>query len=93
MKNQYFGDINDYRKYGLLRQLSGKGAISTAVCWMLTPDAEGSNDGQRLAYLQQPERFSHYDPALFDLLHQKVQVRGLRNVHTGVKPGTLPVFK
>ncbi len=22
MKNQYFGDINDYRKYGLLRCLS-----------------------------------------------------------------------
>jgi hypothetical protein len=21
MKNQYFGDINDYRKYGLLRML------------------------------------------------------------------------
>jgi len=36
MKNQYFGDINDYRKYGLLRGLSNKGEISTLVCWMLT---------------------------------------------------------
>jgi len=25
MKNQYFGDINDYLKYGLLRLLTG--------CW------------------------------------------------------------
>ena len=40
MKNQYFGDINDYRKYGLLRILSTYGPIKTAVCWMLTPDDE-----------------------------------------------------
>jgi hypothetical protein len=25
MKNQYFGDVNDYRKYGLLRLLTGPG--------------------------------------------------------------------
>jgi hypothetical protein len=25
MKNQYFGDIQDYRKYGLLRQLTEHG--------------------------------------------------------------------
>jgi len=25
MKNQYFGDINDYLKYGLLRIIHGKG--------------------------------------------------------------------
>jgi len=38
MKNQYFGDINDYRKYGLLRTLTG-GQIKTAVCWMPPRDA------------------------------------------------------
>ncbi len=51
MKHQYFGDINDYRKYGLLRQLSNFGQIATSVCWMLTPDAPGNVDGQKLAYL------------------------------------------
>ena len=35
MKNQYFGDINDYRKYGLLRILTNGGEVDTAVCWML----------------------------------------------------------
>jgi hypothetical protein len=40
MKDQYFGDINDYRKYGLLRILSGmrcsgQSNISAAICWML----------------------------------------------------------
>ena len=90
MKNQYFGDINDFRKYGLLRQLSAKGGLSTAVCWMLTPDAEGSTDGQKLAYLEQPDKFSHYDLELFNLLHHNVQVRGVRDVHTATLPKILP---
>jgi hypothetical protein len=40
MKNQYFGDENDYKKYGLLRMLAGEVKMKTAVCWMLTPDVE-----------------------------------------------------
>jgi hypothetical protein len=37
-KSQYYGDINDYRKYGLLRIRSGVGALRTAACWRLTED-------------------------------------------------------
>ena len=40
MKNQYFGDINDYRKHGILRALSNGGEVKTAVCWMLSPEDE-----------------------------------------------------
>ncbi len=36
MKHQYVGDINDYRKYALLRALSAGGANRIGVCWMLT---------------------------------------------------------
>ena len=36
MKNQYFGDVNDYRKYGLLRLLGRAGKVKIGVCWMLT---------------------------------------------------------
>ena len=43
MKNQYLGDINDYRKQGLLRLLSGMGELKTGVCWMLTPDDGRTN--------------------------------------------------
>ena len=43
MKNQYFGDIGDYGKYGLLRFLGERG-LSIAVNWYLTPD-DVSNDG------------------------------------------------
>lgn len=44
MKGQYFGDINDYRKYGLLRALQSSGEGSLLVAWMLTPD-DGRPDG------------------------------------------------
>lgn len=53
MKNQYFGDIYDYIKYGLLRRLSHYGNISTAVCWMLTEN-DDKKDGHRVNYLREP---------------------------------------
>src|SRR5687767_11372479 len=34
--NQYFGDINDYFKYGMLRAFGRE--LSVAVIWMMTPD-------------------------------------------------------
>ena len=47
MKNQYVGDVNDYRKYGLIRALIGDQDIKVGVCWMLTaPD--GRTDGDFL---------------------------------------------
>ena len=79
MKNQYFGDINDYRKYGLLRLLTRGGEINTTVCWMLTPN-DGRGDGSRIGYLSQPEEWRDLDPQLFDHLEETVLRRGLRNV-------------
>jgi len=38
MKNQYFGDINGYRKYGLLRALQSNWAGRLLVAWMLIHD-------------------------------------------------------
>lgn len=65
MKNQYFGDINDYRKYGLLRALQASGDGSLLVAWMLTPD-DGGPDGRLRDYLESPNRWAHYDRDLFD---------------------------
>ncbi|MCL6642585.1 MAG: hypothetical protein K6T71_04590 [Candidatus Bipolaricaulota bacterium] len=65
MKNQYFGDINDYRKYGLLRVLHLVGFGSLLVAWMLTPDGGGQDGGFR-SYLWEPERWRRYDPELYD---------------------------
>lgn len=67
MKDQYVGDINDYRKYALLRVLSAGGANRIGVCWMMTP-SDGGLDGGKLAYLQQPERHRHVDPELLQLV-------------------------
>ncbi len=79
MKNQYFGDINDYRKYGLLRVLSGHGKITTAACWMLTPD-DGRTDGSFTDYLHQPDKWRRYDRELYDHLRDLVLVQNLRDV-------------
>ncbi len=67
MKNQYFGDINDYRKYGLLRALQSEGQGKLLVAWMLTPD-DDSRDGRFRAYLEDAKRWRRYDPPLFDSL-------------------------
>ncbi len=79
VKNQYFGDINDYRKYGLLRALTNLGEIKTAVCWMLTRD-DGRGDGGRVGYLLQPAKWRELDSQLFDYLGEVVLRRGVRNV-------------
>jgi len=79
MKNQYFGDINDYKKYSLLRFLSRYGQIETVICWVLTHDDDGS-DGNRVKYLQQPDKWRGYDPALYDYLREYVFRRGIRDV-------------
>lgn len=64
MKDQYFGDINDYRKYGLLRALQSEGTGRLLVAWMLTPD-DGGPDGSRRTYLDRPEEWARFDPALY----------------------------
>ena len=82
MKHQYVGDANDYRKYALLlRALSARGANRVGVCWMLTPD-DGGADGNKLAYLGQPERFRHIDPNLFDILGHAASESDRRRLHT-----------
>ena len=67
MKDQYFGDINDYRKYGLLRSIIGDNGLRVMIAWMLTPD-DGSTDGKFVSYLEQPHKWLRYDPILFEQL-------------------------
>ena len=65
MKDQYFGDINDYRKYGLLRAFFTASARKLLVAWMLTPN-DGRRDGAIRTYLNRPEKWRRFDPELFD---------------------------
>jgi hypothetical protein len=67
MKVQYFGDVNDYRKFTLLRALSAIGEFKIGVCWMLT-EADESGQGDNRRYLTRADEWRRYDPALFDAL-------------------------
>jgi hypothetical protein len=89
VKNQYFGDINDYRKYGLLRLLTSGGEINTATCWMLTPD-DGKGDGGFTWYLEQPDTWRRFDPSLFEHLRGIVLHGGVRNVSEIENSNLLP---
>ena len=88
MKNQYFGDIGDYGKYGLLQFLAEHG-VSISVNWYLTQN-DGSPDGKFTKYLSN-ERFRKYSPVLYDTLREYVVEKGRRDVlvmnETGLIPG------
>jgi len=89
VKNQYFGDVNDYRKYGLLRTLANNGQLKIGVCWMLTAD-DGRTDGKFITYLDEPQRWRRYDPQLFNQLHQWIAVDRNRNVTLAENEKVLP---
>lgn len=78
MKHQYFGDVNDYIKYGLLRCLS-QASLHIGVCWMLTPDDQRS-DGHKTQYLTQPDGWMAHDPYLFKHLSQTIRLPDGRNL-------------
>ena len=82
MQDQYFGDVNDYRKYGLLRCL-GDAGFRVGVCWMSTPP-DNSGQGKRTSYLDKPNEYRFRDPDLFNFLKERVrsQRRALREIET-----------
>ena len=89
MKNQYFGDVNDFRKYGLLRAISYAAQIQMSVAWMLTPD-DGSTDGKFTAYLDVPAAWRSYDPELFDEIKALMNSGAPRNVALVESTNLLP---
>lgn len=79
MKNQYFGDINDYKKYGLLRSIISATGLEAFIAWMLTPD-DGSTDGKFIEYLNQPEKWKHYDSPLYEKMAEMLEHNEKRSV-------------
>ena len=79
MKNQYFGDVNDFRKYGLLRTLQRASGLAVGVCWFLTVD-DGAGDGELRNYLNQPRRWRHYDSELYGKLQRLLGAEVQRSV-------------
>ncbi len=71
MQNRYVGDIGDFGKLGLLRQLSKTG-LSVGVNWYLTPDETHNGDGRHIGYLES-KVFCSCDEQLWSALGQIVK--------------------
>lgn len=89
MKNQYVGDINDFRKYGLIRSLLSGGAVTCGVFWMLTEN-DTRNDGNILKYLDKESSSDSLDPELFHKLKHMVHTSNDRTVARIKQEGILP---
>jgi len=89
VKNQYYGDVNDYRKYGLLRCLARDPGFIVGVCWMLTSD-DRRTDGRLISYAVDPKRWRSYDPPLFDSLSAVLASGRKRDVSLASKAGLIP---
>ena len=70
MQDRYTGDIGDFVKYGLLREITGRKRLG--VAWYLHPDAGRAGDGSHTKYLEQRQRWHHLDPQLFETLEKLV---------------------
>ncbi len=67
MKNQYFGDVGDFGKYGLLSVVAGN-TLSLGINWYLTED-DTRTDGKFIDYLEKHE-FMRCDEELHGFLVQ-----------------------
>jgi hypothetical protein len=67
MKNQYIGDINDYKKYSLIEIISEVLNEKILFAWMLTDD-DARTDGEKLYYLNNSNNERQLNPELFDKL-------------------------
>jgi hypothetical protein len=89
MKEQYVGDISDYRKYALLRALSAGGINRVGVCWMLTR-SDGSSDGNKLGYLSRPDEYQSFDSELFEVLARVATEPDGRRLQSIEESGVIP---
>lgn len=73
MQDNYVGDIGDYGKYGLLREVCASN-MSLSVNWYrVVPTKQGNqDDGKYISYLSMPQIYREYDPALFASLQRIV---------------------
>lgn len=81
MQDNYIGDIGDYGKYGLLREICAA-AMSLSVNWykMVPKKPAKQDDGKFISYLQKPQLYRGYDPALFDSLYKIVMQEQNRQI-------------
>lgn len=86
MQDRYTGDIGDFGKLGLLRQLASTG-LSIGVNWYRTPNETHNSDGLHIGYLQK-EQFRACDPGLWSTLGHIVN-SGKREIAALERSGVL----
>ena len=86
MQNRYTGDVGDFGKLGLLRQLSRAG-MSIGVNWYLTTDETHNGDGRHIRYLKN-DAFRACDEQLWSALGKIVDT-GKRQVSALERPDIL----
>ena len=97
MQNRYVGDIGDFSKYFLLRELS-QSDLKVGVNWYFTEPTEkelknNRGDGKHTDYLIADKyNIRNADPELFDKLRTLV-VKGNRSIDSVVGFGLLPHIK
>ena len=62
MQNRYAGDVGDFGKLGLLRQLTST-QLKIGVNWYLAPNESHNDDGKHIAYISD-EKYKGCDDAL-----------------------------
>lgn len=91
MQDRYTGDVGDFAKYGLLRQLLQPSAsgqeLRLAVLWYLMDDEDSNSDGKHISYLKD-NRMRSCDPALHDTLKLFID-NNTRNVASLERSGLL----
>lgn len=100
MQNRYVGDVGDFAKYGLLRQLLANSELRLGVIWYLFNDETHNADGRHVSYLQNPA-FAALDPPLHRILEGLVSAdrRSVRAVASSaiLREDTIffdnPIFK
>ena len=88
MQNRYTGDIGDFGKLGLLRQLQKTG-LSIGINWYLVPDEDHNDDGKHTKYLDNNKYLAACDETLWHSL-DKIIKTDRRNVKELEKPAILP---
>lgn len=80
MQDRYAGDVGDFGKIGMLRQIAQTG-LTIGVNWYLVSDEMHNDDGKHTGYLNDP-RFDGCDDPLRDTLssvvHDKRSVKALK---------------
>lgn len=73
MKNRFYGDVNDYIKYGILDILSKK-YNAIGINWYLTDDRHGNQKhGNIMHHINNEKEWQDYNPRIFSTLKNRVQ--------------------